>query len=87
MLYLYKPGSGIKGGLMSIWLMGCYDKSSYQWKTVTKVHTGHDDETLDRLQRELAPNMIKIKGKKKSETSHRCWNIYISMYRTLNFTF
>ena len=52
----------MKGGLMSIWLMGCYDKSSYQWKTVTKVHTGHDDETLDRLQKELAPNMIKIKG-------------------------
>jgi len=29
--------------------------------TVTKVHTGFDDATLDRLQTELGPNMEKIK--------------------------
>ena len=28
---------------------------------MTKVHTGHDEATLDRLQKELSPNMIKIK--------------------------
>ena len=28
---------------------------------MTKVHTGHDEATLDRLQTELAPNMVKIK--------------------------
>ena len=28
---------------------------------MTKVHTGHDEATLDRLQGELAPNMVKIK--------------------------
>ena len=47
---------------MSIFLMGCYDRNHHKWKTVTKVHTGHDDETLERLQKELEPNMSKIKG-------------------------
>ena len=42
--------------------MGCYDRKHHKWKTVTKVHTGHDDETLERLQKELEPNMCKIKG-------------------------
>ncbi len=28
---------------------------------MTKVHTGHDEATLDRLQTELGPNMVKIK--------------------------
>lgn len=32
-----------------------------RWYTVTKVHTGHDEATLDRLQAELGPNMVKIK--------------------------
>lgn len=54
-------GSGKRGSIMSIFLMGCYDGKS-QWRTVTKVHTGHDDETLDRLQGQLGPNMKKIKG-------------------------
>ena len=55
-------GSGKRGSIMSIFLMGCLDKARSKWKTVTKVHTGHDDETLDRLQKELAPLMDKIKG-------------------------
>lgn len=33
-----------------------------KWYTVSKVHTGHDDATLERLQDELMPNMEKIKG-------------------------
>merc|ERR1719266_800273 len=32
-------GSGHKGGIMSVFLMGCYDHSRSIWKTVTKVHT------------------------------------------------
>ena len=55
-------GSGKRGSIMSIFLMGCFDKTKSIWKTVTKVHTGHDDETLDRLQKELGPKMMKIKG-------------------------
>jgi len=55
-------GSGQKGGLISIFLMGCKDTTKNNWCTVSKVHTGHDDATLDRLQRELLPNMRKIKG-------------------------
>ncbi|XP_075148977.1 DNA ligase 3 [Haematobia irritans] len=41
-------GSGKKGGVLSIFLMGCYDRRDRLWKTVTKVHTGLDDNT--RLQ-------------------------------------
>lgn len=33
-------GTGNKGGLISVFLMGCYDEDNEQWCTVTKVHTG-----------------------------------------------
>ncbi|KAF0294238.1 DNA ligase 3 [Amphibalanus amphitrite] len=49
-------GTGNKGGMMSVFLMGCFD--GRRWRTVTKVHGGHDDATLDRLQTEL--KMTKI---------------------------
>ncbi|XP_033342814.2 DNA ligase 3 [Megalopta genalis] len=51
-------GTGNKGGMKSVFLMGCYDEDHDQWLTVTKVHTGHDDATLVLLQDEL--DMIKI---------------------------
>ena len=51
-------GTGNKGGMMSVFLMGCYDEDRDTWVTVTKVHTGHDDATLVMLQDEL--DMIKI---------------------------
>ncbi|XP_065157594.1 DNA ligase 3 [Atheta coriaria] len=51
-------GTGKKGGIMSIFLMGVYDEKTDKFKTVTKVHTGHDDKTLARLQDEL--KMVKI---------------------------
>ncbi|KAL4707273.1 hypothetical protein ACJJTC_019811 [Scirpophaga incertulas] len=53
-------GTGKKGGMMSVFLMGCLDKKRNKWVTVTKVHTGHDDSTLERLQSELGPLMVKI---------------------------
>ncbi|CAH2040671.1 unnamed protein product, partial [Iphiclides podalirius] len=53
-------GTGKKGGMMSVFLMGCLDTNRNCWVTVTKVHTGHDDSTLERLQKELAPLMVKI---------------------------
>jgi len=55
-------GTGQKGGLISIFLMGCRDTVTNKWCTVSKVHTGHDDATLEKLQEELAPKMRKIKG-------------------------
>ncbi|KAM6192248.1 DNA ligase 3 isoform 1-T2 [Sarcoramphus papa] len=51
-------GQGSKGGMMSIFLMGCYDPKSEKWCTVTKCSGGHDDATLARLQTEL--DMVKI---------------------------
>ncbi|KAK4882679.1 hypothetical protein RN001_005998 [Aquatica leii] len=46
-------GTGKKAGMMSVFLMGCYDKRLQKFCTVTKVHTGHDDKTLEKLQAEL----------------------------------
>ncbi|KOX79317.1 DNA ligase 3 [Melipona quadrifasciata] len=57
-------GTGNKGGIMSIFLMGCYDEDHDDWVTVTKVHTGHDDATLAMLQDQL--DMVKI-GKDPSK--------------------
>lgn len=51
-------GTGKKGGMMSVFLMGCYDPDIDKFCTVTKVHTGHDDKTLEQLQSEL--KMVKI---------------------------
>lgn len=51
-------GTGRMGGMMSIFLMGCYDETKKKFCTVTKVHNGHDDKTIERLQDEL--DMVKI---------------------------
>ncbi|XP_068124700.1 DNA ligase 3 isoform X2 [Hyperolius riggenbachi] len=51
-------GKGQNGGIMSIFLMGCYDTVSGKWCTVTKCSSGYDDATLARLQKEL--DMVKI---------------------------
>uniref|UniRef100_A0A2P2I0Z2 DNA ligase n=1 Tax=Hirondellea gigas TaxID=1518452 RepID=A0A2P2I0Z2_9CRUS len=53
-------GTGKKGGMMSVFLMGCYDPHTDKWCTVTKVHTGHDDAALEKLQKTL--EMEKISG-------------------------
>uniref|UniRef100_A0A034VFR9 DNA ligase n=1 Tax=Bactrocera dorsalis TaxID=27457 RepID=A0A034VFR9_BACDO len=46
-------GSGKKGGILSIFLMGCYDSRDMLWKTVTKVHSGLDDAENERVHEEL----------------------------------
>ncbi|KAL4660573.1 DNA ligase 3 [Arapaima gigas] len=51
-------GKGSNGGIMSSFLMGCYDPTSKNWCTVTKCSGGYDDATLARLQNEL--DVIKI---------------------------
>lgn len=53
-------GTGKKGGMMSVFLMGCLDSKRNCWVTVTKVHTGHDDAALEKLQKKLAPLVVKI---------------------------
>uniref|UniRef100_A0A671M079 DNA ligase 3 n=1 Tax=Sinocyclocheilus anshuiensis TaxID=1608454 RepID=A0A671M079_9TELE len=57
-------GKGSNGGIMSSFLMGCYDPESKKWCTVTKCSGGYDDTTLARLQKEL--DVIKI-GKDPSK--------------------
>ena len=45
------------GGLVSVFLMGCYDKASKTWKTVCKCGNGFEDEELDQFQHTLVPTM------------------------------
>lgn len=44
-------GTGNMGGLLSIFLMGCYDEDTKVWKTVTKAHSGLDHAMINDLQR------------------------------------
>ncbi|GFY00270.1 DNA ligase 3 [Trichonephila clavipes] len=50
-------GTGRKGGIMSVFLMGCYNPVSEKWCTVTKV-PGGDDQTLAKLQKSLKVTKI-----------------------------
>ena len=51
-------GTGTKGGLMSVFLMGVYDDTLDAWKTVCKCGNGHDDPTLQKIQNELRVKKI-----------------------------
>ncbi|VDK79427.1 unnamed protein product [Litomosoides sigmodontis] len=53
-------GTGNKGGTMSVFLMGVYDKEKQKFCTVTKCGNGHDDAMLDRINKDLEPQMRKI---------------------------
>lgn len=54
-------GTGNKGGMKSVFLMGCCNEKTNKWYTVTKVGNGFDDKTLDKLQKQI--DMIEIKRK------------------------
>ena len=43
---------------MSIFLMGVWDPATKQWCTVARCGNGHDDKTLERLNRELKMKKI-----------------------------
>nr|XP_002129234.1 DNA ligase 3 [Ciona intestinalis] len=51
-------GTGSKGGMMSVFLMGVYDEKRERWCTVTKVGNGHDDETLEKINKQLKVEKI-----------------------------
>lgn len=46
-------GTGNKGGMKSIFLMGCLNEKTQKWHTVTKVANGFDDKTLEKLQKSI----------------------------------
>ncbi|KAK9887990.1 hypothetical protein WA026_000280 [Henosepilachna vigintioctopunctata] len=60
-------GTGKKGGKMSVFLMGCYDEKRDLFCTVTKVHTGIDDKTLEDLQEQLEMNKLSSDCKRVPE--------------------
>ena len=47
-------------GLLSIFLMGAYEKKTKQWKTVCKVGNGLDEDTVLKLQKSVMSNFKKI---------------------------
>jgi DNA ligase-3 len=51
-------GTGNKGGMKSVFLMGVYNEKLQKWQTVTKCGNGFDDKTIDKLQKEL--DMVEI---------------------------
>ncbi|XP_063690820.1 DNA ligase 3-like [Bolinopsis microptera] len=55
-------GTGNKGGMCSIFLMGCFSPASNSWKTVCKVGNGHDDATLEKYSNKMKRTGRKIKG-------------------------
>ncbi|GLH15713.1 DNA ligase [Gryllus bimaculatus] len=57
-LAFFSLSVNFSGGMMSVFLMGCWDPAHKVWCTVTKVHTGHDDKTLEQLQGELEMEKI-----------------------------
>jgi DNA ligase-3 len=50
-------GTGDKGGVMSVFLMGCQDAKG-RWRTVCKCGNGHTDAALAQINREL--DVVKI---------------------------
>ena len=44
--------------MMSVFLMGTYNQFTKQWCTVAKCGNGHDDRTLERINKEL--QVVKI---------------------------
>ena len=58
-------GTGKMGGQYSIFLMGCYDKKTSLWKTVTKVHSGLNDKEMERVHRKINPLMEKCDANNK----------------------
>ncbi|AAR83407.1 CNPV061 DNA ligase [Canarypox virus] len=47
-------GKGNKSGLLSSFLMGCYDEESKKWCTVTKCSGGHSDSELKEIQKSIS---------------------------------
>ncbi|ALA62396.2 DNA ligase [Turkeypox virus] len=46
-------GKGYKSGILSSFLMGCYDDNNKKWCSVTKCSGGHSDKELIRIQKSI----------------------------------
>lgn len=45
---------------MSVFLMGCYDPKKNKFCTVTKCGNGHDDATIDKINKQMKSEVDKI---------------------------
>eukprot|EP00794_Sanderia_malayensis_P006365 gene6365-7097_t len=52
-------GTGNKGGLMSVFLMGCFNPHNKKWVTVAKCGNGHDDKMINKIQKQLKVKKIR----------------------------
>ena len=62
---------------MSIFLMGVWDPATKQWCTVAKCGNGHDDKTIEKLNKQL--KMKKISKVCKRITS-RSKHLFLFFY-------
>ena len=77
--------SSSTGGMMSVFLMGVYDKSCDRFRTVAKCGNGHDDATITRLQHEL--DMVKISKVQTEPTLHvHCTFTHIFLFSLCKWT-
>ncbi|WKX95485.1 hypothetical protein Q1695_012163 [Nippostrongylus brasiliensis] len=53
-------GTGSKGGMMSVFLMGVYDQETKSYRTVTKCGNGHTDDALEAINKKLKDKMTRI---------------------------
>nr|CDJ90621.1 DNA ligase and ATP dependent DNA ligase and Zinc finger domain containing protein [Haemonchus contortus] len=53
-------GTGSKGGMMSVFLMGVYDEDTKSYRTVTKCGNGHTDDALEAINKKLKDQMTRI---------------------------
>jgi DNA ligase-3 len=60
-------GTGNKGGMRSVFLMGCLCEKTGKWYTVTKVGNGLDDAALEKMQKKI--DMVEIKKRPEAVPS------------------
>ena len=61
---------------MSIFLMGVWDPATKQWCTVAKCGNGHDDKTIEKLNKQLKMKKISKVCKRRSSCSKHLFNFF-----------
>jgi len=57
-------GSGVHGGVQSVYLCGVFDSHAQKWRTVCKVGNGFNEAQLASMHAKLLPLMENIQGQK-----------------------
>lgn len=61
---------------MSIFLMGVWDPATKQWCTVAKCGNGHDDKTIEKLNKQLKMRKISKVCKRRTSYSKHLFHFF-----------